>query len=55
MYKMHNNMILNKINSMGGGIFVLHKNLSVCLEEDRIYQVYIHLTPMMESMELPKI
>nr|DAM53493.1 MAG TPA: hypothetical protein [Caudoviricetes sp.] len=21
MYKMHNNMILNKINSMGGGYF----------------------------------
>lgn len=55
MYKMHNNMILNKINSMGGGIFVLHKNLSVCLEEDFIHQEYIRLTPAMEYMELLKI
>lgn len=56
MYKMHNNMILNKINSMGGGVFfVLHKNLSVCLEEDFIHQGYIRLMPAMEYMELLKI
>lgn len=54
MYKMHNNMILNKINSMGV-FFVLHKNLSVCLEEDLIHQEYIRLTPAMEYMELLKI
>ena len=55
MYKMHNNMILNKINSMGGVFFILHKNLSVCLEEDFIHQEYIRLTPAMEYMELLKI
>lgn len=55
MYKMHNNMELNKINSMGGVFFILHKNLSVCLEEDFIHQEYIHLTPAMEYMELLKI
>lgn len=55
MYKMHNNMILNKINSMGGVFFVPHKNLSVCLEEDFIHQEYIRLTPAMEYMELLKI
>nr|DAR40586.1 MAG TPA: hypothetical protein [Caudoviricetes sp.] len=30
MYKMHNNMILNKINSMGMDIFNLHKNNRLC-------------------------
>lgn len=30
----------------------IHNNM---VEEDRIYQGYIHLTPMMEYMELPKI
>lgn len=53
--KIHNNMVLIKINIIGGVFPILHKNLSVCLEEDRIYQGYIHLTPMMEYMELPKI
>lgn len=33
---MHNNMILNKINSMGGGISNLHKNNRLCQEEDFI-------------------
>lgn len=55
MCKIHNNMILNKINSMGGVFFILHKNLSVCLEEDFIHQEYIRLTPAMEYMELLKI
>lgn len=30
MYKMHNNMELIKINSMGGGISNLHKNNGLC-------------------------
>lgn len=53
--KIHNNIVLIKINIIGGVFSILHKNLSVCLEEDRIYQGYIHLTPMMEYMKLPKI
>ena len=55
MYKIHNDMELIKLTQWGGVFFVLHKNLSVCLEEDFIHQEYIRLTPAMEYMELLKI
>ena len=50
MYKMHNNMILNKINSMGG-----YFPSSIKIYQYAYHQEYIRLTPAMEYMELLKI